>query len=297
MLNILSKLILILWSILERVLPWQISYYVNYTLYRRRIPNLKYPRDYSEFIFRDNLLQRHNKLAFLADKYTVREYVKERGLGSTLTELYGVWDYAEKIDFGTLPNKFVLKCNHSCGMNIVCYDKSKLDFNKTVQQLSEWERKKHPFRYESHYYEIKPLIICEELIPNNYDGYFPIDYKIHCANGKAIFIQCCFERDERDESKMVTYTPSWERKEYILHNIHYTDADLPKPKHLVEMIEAAEILSSGLDYVRIDLYDTPERVFFGEITLTPQGGWLSNLTDEIKIEMGNYIRKDKGNEC
>ena len=270
---------------------WQVKYYLQYSKFRRRLPNIKNPRDYSEFIFRDNLLQRHNIHAFLADKYAVRKYVEEKGLGSLLTKLYGVWEDASKIDFESLPKQFVLKYNHSSGMNIVCFDKSKLNIEDTIRQLNTWGGMKHPIRFESHYFGIKPLIICEELIPNNDDGYFPIDYKIHCANGKAIFIQCCFERDARDESKMVAYSPSWERKDYIRHTIHFTDATLPKPKHLQEMINAAEILSTGLEYARIDLYDTQDRIIFGEITLTPQGGWLSNLTDEIKIIMGDHIRK------
>lgn len=275
---------------LKTISWWKVKYYLQYTKFRRRLPHIKNPRDYSEFIFRDNLLQRHNCHAYLADKYEVRKYVEERGLGSILTKLYGVWEDASEIDFSTLPDQFVLKYNHSSGMNIVCFDKSKLNIEDTVHQLSEWGRIKHPIPFESHYFKIKPLIICEELIPNNDDGFFPMDYKIHCANGKAIFIQCCFERDERDESKMVAYTPSWERKDYIVHTIHYSDVELPKPKHLQEMINAAETLSAGLEYARIDLYDTQDRIIFGEITLTPQGGWLSNLTDEIKVIMGNHIR-------
>ena len=55
----------------------------------------------------------------LADKYLVRDYVKERGLSSILVELYGVWDDACDIDFNLLPTSYVLKTNHGCGTIIV----------------------------------------------------------------------------------------------------------------------------------------------------------------------------------
>jgi len=38
------------------------------------------------------------------------------------------------------------------------------------------------------------------------------------------------------------------------------------------MIEYAEALGRGLDYIRVDLYDTPNKVYFGELTPTPAGG-------------------------
>ena len=40
----------------------------------------------------------------------------------------------------SLPKKFVLKCTHGCGFNIICNDKEKLDKNQTLKQLDEWMR-------------------------------------------------------------------------------------------------------------------------------------------------------------
>jgi hypothetical protein len=39
------------------------------------------------------------------------------------------------------------------------------------------------------------------------------------------------------------------------------------------MIIAAETLGKDLDFLRIDFYDTSTRLYFGEITTTPEGGW------------------------
>jgi len=63
----------------------------------------------------------------LADKYAVREWVKEKIGEQYLIPLIGAWDRFEDIDFDRLPEKFVLKCNHGSGYNIIVTDKSKLD--------------------------------------------------------------------------------------------------------------------------------------------------------------------------
>lgn len=276
---------------LHSITPWGVRYYRYFKQIKGRYPRLFFPRDYSDYIFHDNFWGRHDKHAYLADKYKVRDYVKSKGLEHLLTKLYGVWEHAEDIDFSQLPNQFALKCNHSCGMNIICYDKSQLDIPSAVKQLNEWLSIKHPRLHERHYHRIKPLIICEELIPNNQDGFFPMDYKIHCANGRPVFIQCCFERTTDDPGKRVILSPDWENLHFVKEEAHYSDTIINRPKHLKEMLEYASILSKGLRYARIDLYDTDDRVLFGEITLTPMGGWLSYFTQDALDLMGREIRK------
>lgn len=282
------------WKLIDK-LPFKLHYLLLFKTIKGHWPNLFHPQDYSDFIFRDNFYGGHNKHAFLADKFEVRFFVKKCGLGHTLTKLIGVWDDAVKIDFDALPNQFAIKCNHSCGMNIVCYDKSKLDIEATRKQLDKWMHSKHPIFYEQHYKHIKPMIICEELIPNNEDGYFPMDFKIHCAKGKPMFIQCCFDRTVDDVGKRVIYNTEWENMHYILNDNHHSNKEVSCPKHLKEMLESAAILSRDLDYARIDFYDTDERIVFGEITLTPMGGWLSYIKQECLDIMGRVIRERKNN--
>lgn len=280
------------WRVIDH-LPFKMHYYLLFVTEKKRLPRLLRPKDYSDFIFRDNFFGRHNAHAFLADKYEVRNYVEERGLGNNLPKLYGIWDNADKINFAKLPNQFAIKCNHSCATNIIVFDKSILDIDATKKQLNKWLMMKHPIFFEQHYYHIKPLIICEELIKDNADGNFPKDYKIHCVNGKPIYIQCCFERTKQSAGKRVLYSPDWKNLHFILNDDHYSDEECDKPKHLHEMLEYASVLSKGLDYVRIDFYDTDEKPLFGEMTLTPMGGWLSYFKQEALDLMGREIRANK----
>lgn len=278
------------WYIINK-LPFKLRYLAYFYADKGRMPRLLTPKDYCDFIFLDNFFGRHNKHAFLADKYSVREYVKEYGLGHTLTRLYGAWDDASKIDFDKLPCQFAIKLGHSCGMNIICTDKSKLDIDATRKQLANWSNTKHPIFFEQHYNHIKPMIICEELILPNEDGSFPTDYKIHCANGKPVLIQCCFERNANDAGRRIIYDIEWNNLHYVANDSHYSDEDFPRPRHLKEMLESAAILSKKLKYARIDFYDTDSRIIFGEITLTPMGGLLSYFKQEALDLMGKEISK------
>ena len=84
----------------------------------------------------------------------------------------------------------------------------------------------------------------------------------------------------------------WNDLHYVVQDYHYSEEAAPKPKALEEMIRDAAILSKGLDYARIDLYDLDGRVVFGEVTLTPMGGWLSYFTPEANKLMGDIIREN-----
>ena len=277
---------------LLNLLPWRVKYILDFKDMKGRMPKLFGNRmDYSDYIFRDNLFGRHNYHAYLADKYRVREYVCERALSNILTKLYGVWENSEDIDFDSLPTGFALKCNHSCAMNIICQDKNQLDKQEALRKLNNWLKKKHELKFEQHYRKIHPVILCEELILCNKDGFFPIDYKVHCANGQPIFIQCCFERTATDAGRRVIYDTEWNNLHLVVNDAHYSDEEFPKPKHLDEILRYASILSKGLEYARVDFYDTDDRVIFGEITLTPMGGWLSYFKQEALDYMGRKIRE------
>ena len=279
---------------LFKYLPLKLKYPINFRKVKGRWPRLFFPKDYSDYIARDCFWGRHIKHAFLADKLEVRKYVEEKGFGDILIPLLGSWDDAKKIDFNSLPDSFAIKCNHSCGMNIICYDKSKLDIEGARIQLDEWMHQKHPVYYEQQYFHIIPMILAEAIIPSDNDGMFPIDYKIHCASGAPIFIQVCIDRTENNTGHRLIYSPEWEKLPYTNHDYHYTDTNIPRPKCLDEMLHIASVLSEGLDYARVDLYAVGgTTIIFGEITLTPMGGWLTSFTQEGLDVMGKAIKNGK----
>ena len=78
--------------------------------------------------------------------------------------------------------------------------------------------------------------------------------------------------DRKKNHKRDLYDLNWKRLPY-----QATYPNLPKlvdrPDALDEMIEVAARLAKGFALVRVDLYYTDNRIYFGELTFTPAGGF------------------------
>jgi hypothetical protein len=68
--------------------------------------------------------------------------------------------------------------------------------------------------------------------------------------------------------------------------------NVKKPEHLNEMINIAQTLGADFDFVRVDLYDTENAVFFSEFTFTPIGGYMNYYTDFAIREMYQTVAKN-----
>lgn len=62
---------------------------IAYIHNRKRVPHFKHPRDLSEIWIKSILDGKPREMYWLADKYRVREFVKERGLADILVPLMG----------------------------------------------------------------------------------------------------------------------------------------------------------------------------------------------------------------
>lgn len=218
-----------------------------------------------------------------ADKYLVRDYVKENGYEDALPELYGKWDNAKDIDFDKLPNSFVLKTNNGCGTNFIVKDKSELNIKSTVKKLNQWLS--IPYGYSAaqvHYTRIKPCIIAEELLVQGKDDTIIspnslIDYKIYCINGEPQVIWVAYDRTH-DGVYMNMYDLNWQNcadKLVSSDYYKYSNRDIPKPKCLDELIEISRKLSNPFEQVRVDFYDIDGKPYFGEMTFTTGFGFFT----------------------
>lgn len=249
---------------------YRLSYFYN----RGKILKLNNPRNLSEYIIAEIVSGRINNFAFYTDKYLVRQYLQKKGLSEILPVLYGVWANPELIDFNTFPEKFALKLNFGCGFNIICHNKISFDISSVKLQIETWMNVKTFWRAEPHYDLVERVIFLEELIEDS-KGLFPIDYKFMCVDGKIDHILVIVEREFG--YKLLTFDLNW-NKISLLESKYDNDIIVEKPKNLFKMIECANILCEDFDFVRVDLYDTGDRVIFGELTFTPQGGLLRYYT-------------------
>ena len=71
--------------------------------------NLDNPQTFNEKLNWLKLYWHNPLIPICVDKYLVRNYLKERGLGYLLNDLIAKYDSVEEIDLQKLPNRFVLK--------------------------------------------------------------------------------------------------------------------------------------------------------------------------------------------
>lgn len=228
----------------------------------------------------------------LADKYLVREWVKETIGEEYLIPLLGVYDKFDEIDFNKLPDRFVIKCNHGCAYNIIVKDKSKLNISEIKQKVNKWMNENYYKKYktELHYRDIKPKIIIEKFIEDKNCEELN-DYKFFCFNGDVKYVQVISERKEGSH-KVSFYDKNWMKQ--IWYNGELYEKAIIKPKKLNLMIKLAEKLSNGHNFVRVDLYHiNDETVYFGEMTFTPASGTLKWSDETINKQFGEWITLPK----
>jgi hypothetical protein len=254
------------------------------------MPNLKKPQSFDEKLLWLMLYWRHPLKTQCADKYAMRSYVEEHGLGHTLPELLGVYNKSSEIDFATLPERFVLKCTHSCGFNIICKSKADLDWEETKNKLDGWMKfAPEKVGAEIHYALIKPRIICERYL-DDLSGDVPNDYKVYCFGGKAHCTMACTERGSGERAKFDIYDRDWKIKLPYSKSSLKANRSIPKPEAYEEMIDIAERLSKPFPFVRMDFYCINGKALIGEMTFTPNGCIDTGYTDLAQDELGQLLK-------
>lgn len=257
-------------------------------VYKKRLKkqlNLDNPKGFNEKLQWIKLNQMNDLVIKCADKYEMRDYITDLGYPELLCDLYGVYSDVEEIDFNQLPSKFVLKCTHGCGYNIICSDKESLDIKSTKKQLSQWMKDTYGYNScELQYTKMKPRIICEEFLEDSsYESL--IDYKIYCFNGKPVYTLVCLDRGS--EIKKVFYDLQWKKVNFRKDN---ADLDIVKPSCYAEILKYAESLAQPFSFVRVDFYNVNNRPILGELTFTPAACLSTEYTEEAERILGDLIR-------
>ena len=225
----------------------------------------------------------------LSDKLKVRDYLTAKGYGSLLVPLLGTWKRSADIPWDSLPQKFVLKCNHDNGSTHIIEPGS--DREAVGKALDKALRRKYGYwSCELHYNGIDPCIIAEEFIES--DDAVPVDYKVWCFGGKPYYILTCSKRNAVS-TKLSLFDTDWNpRPDATLESPHYPygGPDIPKPEMLPQMLEAAAALSQGFPQVRTDFYNPGAgRLYFGEMTFSSAAGRMTYYSDAFLKEMGNLV--------
>lgn len=232
--------------------------------------NLDNPQKFSEKLQWLKLYDRNPKYTQYVDKYEVKEYIKQVLGEEYVIPTIGVYDCPEEIDFEKLPSKFVLKCTHDSGGLVLCQDKMKLEKQEVIERLNKCLKRKYFYKYrEWPYKDVKPRIICEKLLEENIK-----DYKFYCFHGEPCFLYVSQGLVIDHTLKVDFYSMEWEKEPFKRLDYENFDETLEKPTKFKEMKEICRKLSKNLNFVRVDLYQVGEKIFFSELTFTPCAGFM-----------------------
>ena len=255
-----------------------------------RLVNWEKPIRFTEKLQWLKINYRRPELTMMADKIEVKKYVTSIIGNQFVIPTIAVWNNADEIDFDSLPNQFVLKCNHDSGTGMcICRDKSKLDHAIVRAELNKGLKSNYyPISREWPYKNVPRKVFAEVFMAQENSSDLT-DYKWFCFNGQPLYCQVIKNRSSKETIDF--FDTNWIHQDFIGFNPRASNASTCpiRPKNLELMIEIAQKLSKNLPFARVDLYEIDGSVFFGEITFFPAGGFGRFSPKKIDTVFGELL--------
>lgn len=253
----------------------------------RKKLNLKSPQTFNEKLQWLKLYNRDATQTQMVDKYAVRDYVATTIGDQYLIPLLGVWDRAEDIDFESLPQQFVLKCNHDSGSVIICKDKDTFDKEAAIKKLSgKLNRDMFYWSREWPYKNVQKKIICEKFMRDHDFDVLNVFKILNFNNGEQI-IQV-IQNDKTENESIDYFDPRWNVLS-LRQNFPNSKNPLPKPQTLDKMLDLAKKLSAGFPFLRTDFYEINGEVYFSEFTFFSDAGMGKFYPEEWDMKLGERM--------
>ena len=273
---------------LSRLIPDRIYLQIVYFRHFKKFIDFDNPKTFNEKIQWLKLNYRKEEYTNLVDKYRVKQYITKRSGEEYVIPTLGVWKNVDDIDFKSLPEKFVLKCNNDSGGIVICKNKKDFDEVKAKSFLKE-RLKNNGYWYgrEWPYKNVKPCIIAEKYMEDSISKDLK-DYKFFCFNGSMEFFDIDIDRFIEHRSNYYDRNGN-----FLPFGKTYCPPDYTKkiemPKNLDKMIELAETISHNTVLSRIDFYEIDGQVYFGEITFYPGSGFSPFTDEKWDYKLGDMI--------
>lgn len=262
-------------------------------LYRLKLGrklDLKAPKRFTEKLQWLKLYDRKPLYTKLVDKSEVKTYVANIIGEEYIIPTFGIWDEPEDIDWDQLPDRFILKTTHGGGGAgvVFCNDKTQLDKKKAVETLQQsMDSNIYSTLREWPYKNVPHRIIAEKLLDKDplYDD-VP-DYKFYCFNGEPKVLLIATNRFT--EHNFNYYDMDFNKLEITSSAGKNANVEFYEPLRFEEMKQVATKLSQGFAHVRVDLYYSNDKIYFGELTFYDSSGFDNLSSDRDDLEWGSWI--------
>lgn len=177
--TLMKNVVLAPFNMLYRVSP-ELCLRILFRLKQGRGLDLNNPTTFNEKLQWLKLHYRNPLMSVCSDKYEVGQFVKERGCGDILNELYWQGFDPKEIPYNYLPDSFVIKVTHGSTFNIIVRDKTTLDRRSATEKLTLWLHTRFiPCHGEWFYGKVGPRIVVERFLDDG-SGSSLCDYKVFC---------------------------------------------------------------------------------------------------------------------
>ena len=227
----------------------------------RRLLSLADPKSFTELVQHRKLTNRDLRMPGLIDKVAVKAVVADLLGPQWVTPT--LWQGHELPEKPPWPRPFVVKSRHGCNQRRFVRTGQE-DWGEIRRAAARWVRRDYGgWLDEQGYRGIPRGILVEPFVGET--GTLPIDYKFYVFHGQVRCVQVHIEREYRH--RWILFDPDWHRL-----SRRTDDPDPAPPAALDAMIDAAQILGRGFDFVRVDFYETGGTPRFGEMTFYPGSG-------------------------
>ena len=258
---------------------------VVFFLRQKRFLKLKSPQTFNEKITYIKLKSKNDLRHKIADRLSVRNYVKERCPEIDLIDVLWSGKQFTKEVYDNLPDEFVIKGNHGSRM-VKVVSKAETQFNDLYKTVGGWMS----FDYSSKgrervYQNLDRYYVVEKRI--EWKGGVPPDYKFFCFEGKVEMVQVDFDRFSNHARNL------YDRKFDLMPiRLHLENGpQIEKPQAFEKALKYAESLSSDFSFIRVDLYLIGDKVYFGELTNFPGNGLETFYPRSFDLYLGGKITR------
>ncbi len=130
-----------------------------------------------------------------------------------------------------------------------------------------------------------------KIIHSNNPNKDIIDYKFFCFNGNPYCYRIDFGRGVEHHANY--YDLNGNLMPFGMIYSPIKEKHFVQPDNFKEMLHIVGRLCQGYPFVRVDLYNVKGRIYFGELTFFPGGGWSKYEPNEWDMKLGNLLSINK----
>lgn len=258
---------------------------LDYRLRTGKRLNLKNPVSFNEKLQWLKVYDHNPRYGELVDKILAKKKVGKIIGEQHIVPMYGMWNSTKDINWEKLPQQFVLKCNHDQGSVVIVSDKDNLDIQETNNFIENHLSHNNYYGTREYAYKnIRPMVFAEKFL-----GGSICDYKFYCFNGMPRFLYVGRGLTVDHSLKIDFFDMDWNNMPFYRTDYQRL-GNIPKPKHFDEMQTIAKALAKGTKFVRIDLFEENDQVYFSEFTLCPASGYMPFEPEEYDEIIGSWLK-------